>query len=132
MFEQLKLPGDMLETIKSLYEKTKKHDPHLTEHIFLQVIIDQWLKLYNDSINHEQVHKDKTVLKNDLKMAIQFSGKTQRQIAQETGINYTHLSQLIHGKYEPSITIVLLLAKALNYPSMKIDDLFFLEPAPES
>ena len=131
MFEQLELPGDMLETIKSLYENTKKYDPHLTEYIFLQVIIDQWLRLYLSNVNQEQLHKDKIVLKNDLKIAIQLSGKTQRQIAQETGINYTYLSQVIHGKYEPSITVVLLLVKALNYPSIKINELFFLEPAPE-
>ena len=62
MFKQLKLPGDMLETIELLYKQTKKHDPHLTEYLFLQVIIDQWLKLYQANTKQEQFHKDKSNL----------------------------------------------------------------------
>lgn len=132
MFKQLELPVDMTETLKLLYEKTKKHDPHMNELRFLQVIIGQWLELYSPKKQLIPLQKNNVILRNDLKMAIRLCGKTQRQIADETGLNYSYLSQLINGKNEPSISVVLLLMQALNYPPNKINDLFFLESLPEN
>ncbi len=129
MLNYLDLPDDMRKSLQNLYEKTKVHDPQITESRFLQVIIAQWLEMYVVA-KQEPLHKNKAVLHNDLKMAIRISGKTQRQISQETGINYVYLSDVIRGKYEPGIAFVLLLMRALNCPPARLHDLFFLEPVP--
>lgn len=130
LFDDLNLPDDMANTLKIIYERAKKYDHHLSEQRFLQAIISQWLDIYVKTNSVKLRHKDQVTLCNDLKAAIHQSGKTQRQIAQETGINYTYLSQIIHGKYEPSVTMALLLMEALNYPPARIKDLFYLEPVP--
>ncbi len=129
MLNDLDLPDGMRKSLQTLYEKTKAHDPQITESRFLQVIIAQWLEMYATT-KQEPLHKNNVVLRNDLKMAIRISGKTQRQISQETGINYVYLSDVLRGKYEPGITFVLLLMRSLNCPPARLHDLFFLEPVP--
>lgn len=89
----------------------------------------EWLEPYKRSPDAPLATREKLVLKNNLKKAVELSGKSQNRIAKEIGINRVYLSQIISGKYEPTITVVLLLARATEYPVEKIKDLFYLEPA---
>lgn len=131
MFERFGLPQDMVETLSILYNKAKEFNPKLTEDIFIENIFKQWLKPYKTSEDQKMLNRKSVVLKNDLKMAILLSDKNQKEVAKKVGISPTYLSQIIGGKSDPTITVVLLLANALNYPPWKINELFFLEPVAE-
>lgn len=130
MLNQLELPSDMAESLDIVFQQTKKLDSNLTDKRFLQAIIAQWLEQYAQGQEYKLLQKDKVALRNKLKLAIKASGKTQRQIAKETGINYVYLSEVINGKYEPGITVVLLLMRALRIAPARIEKLFYLEPIP--
>lgn len=122
----------MYNTLQELYCKAKKLDPYLTEDRFTQVIIIHWLSQYGNNYNTQKAifKKDSVILRNNLKTAIKSSGKTQRQVASEIGINHVYLSEVIHGKYEPGITVALLLYRALYYSPAQMEKLFYLQPVP--
>jgi len=126
MLDQVKMSQDMREALQVIFDKAKHYDPKLDEDIFLQVIIKQWLDQYRLA-SGDILKRDEVVLKNDLKMAFLLSGQNQKQTAAAIGVHRSYLSQIISGDYEPSITLVLLLIRALNWPASKITDLFFLE-----
>ena len=118
----------MKDAIIYIYNEAKKRDPSLTKSRFFQVIISQWMELYLQNKKLPELDKSNVKLYNNLKSVIKVSGKTQRDIANEIGLNDTYLSHIIRGKYDPSITIVLLLMQALDYPLAKLNDVFYLEP----
>jgi len=131
MFNCFNLPEGMRDVLILIYSESKKHDSSLTEDGFIQVIFSQWLEMYlknNGQANRQS--KNNATLQNNLKAAIKASGKTQQDVSKEIGLNNTYLSQLIHGKYDPTITVVLLLMQALNYPPAKLNNLFYLKPVP--
>lgn len=131
MLDKLNLPNDLTNTLKIILNKCKEFDPHINEEKFIEIIFKQWLEQYKLPQQNKKIYKKNQVkLKNDLKMTIVCSDKTQKQIAEEIGINYSYLNQIINGVNEPSITLVLLLIQTLNYPPQKITELFFLEPIP--
>lgn len=126
-FDNLNLPADMAETLEAIYSKAKEINPKLTKELFIQRIVSEWLEPYR--IKRKTIQPKNSVrLKNSLKQAIMLCGKSQSQIARETGISRSYLSQIINGKNEPSLTTALLIAEAVNYPPEKFKDLFFLEP----
>ena len=128
MIDNIDLPESMKDAIIYIYNEAKKRDPSLTESRFFQVIISQWMELYLQNKKLSELNKNNVKLYNNLKSVIKVSGKTQRDIANEIGLNDTYLSHIIRGKYDPSITIVLLLMQALDYPLAKLNDVFYLEP----
>ena len=128
MIDNLDLPESMKDTLIHIYNEAKKRDLNLTESRFFQVIISQWMELYLQNKKLPELDKSNVKLYNNLKSVIKVSGKTQRDIANEIGLNDTYLSHIIRGKYDPSITIVLLLMQALDYPLAKLNDVFYLEP----
>lgn len=132
IFEILGLPIDACKTLQKLYFKAKKLDPHLTEQRFTQAIITHWLNQYSIKYGNQNMtfKKDGVILRNNIKTAIRSSGKTQRQVASEIGINHVYLSEIIHGKYEPGITVALLLYRALYHSPAQIEKLFYLQPVP--
>jgi len=128
LIDNIDLPESMKDAIIYIYNEAKKRDPSLTESRFFQVIISQWMELYLQNKKLSELNKNNVKLYNNLKSVIKVSGKTQRDIANEIGLNDTYLSHIIRGKYDPSITIVLLLMQALDYPLAKLNDVFYLEP----
>ena len=129
MFRQLELPSDMVEILNTIYGKARKIDPWLTEKLFIQQIVDDWLKPYNRDIEPDKPVTKRTVrLRNSLKDAMKLSGKTQAQLALETGINRAYISQIANGHHEPTVTAAVLLAKATG---CSVDDLFYIEPTEE-
>lgn len=128
-FRHIQLPLDLIETLDAIYKKARKQNPYLNESIFIERIIREWLEPFKRENNQSLLPKNKVVLRNNLKAAIRFSGKTQTEVAQEIGINRAYLSQIISGKYEPSITFAFLLAESVQYPPERIKDLFYLNPA---
>lgn len=127
--DSIKLPSDLIETLKAVHQKAKRIDPNLTEEQFLEQIFREWLEPYKRERKFGGLKRNSVRLKNNLKTALKLAGKTQAELARETGINKVHLSRIINGKYEPSITVALILADALRYPPEKIKDLFYLVPA---
>jgi len=129
MFKQLDLPPDMTEILSVIYEKALKLNPGLTEKLFIQQIIDDWLEPFNRyKESGKPTTKGRAKLKNSLKDAMKLSGKTQAQLALETGINRAYISQIANGHHEPTITAAILLAKTTG---CSVDDLFYLEPTEE-
>jgi len=128
-FSRVNLPSDMIETLEAIFQKVRAQNPKVTESLFLESIIREWLEPYRRDKDRVTLPRSKVRLKNNLRHAIKLSGKSQAAIAKEIGVNRPYLSQIINGKYEPSVTIALLLAEALGYPLEKFKDLFFLEPA---
>lgn len=128
-FSKINLPPDMIETLNKIYINAKEKNPNLTESSFVEYIIAQWLEQFEIKQEAETIPKDKALLKNNIKTAIKYSDKSQKQIAHEVGINPSYLSQIVSGKYDPSIKVVLLLLQALNYPPSKVGELFHLDPA---
>lgn len=126
---KINLPKDMYGTLMDVYNEAKKYDASLTEELFYKTMIKQFLYLYRNK-EFKELNKNNVKLKNNLKLAIQMSGKTQVEVSKNIGISKTHLSQIINGVSEPSITIVLLIANRINYPTVKLNDLFFLESIP--
>jgi len=125
------LPHELTEIFDAVYKKLKTYDKELSESMLLEYIINQWLEPYERKESGEEMHRGKARLKNNLKQAIKLSGKTRIQLAREIGVNRVYLGQVVNGKCDPSITLALLLAKALNYPPGKIDELFYIEPVSE-
>ena len=125
---KVELLPDMLETLSEIFEKTKKNYPELNESMFFRQILMEWLEPYKQNKSSFTLARQKVVLKNRLKEAIQQCGKSNIQIAKEIGVNRVYISQIISGRYDPSITIILLLAESIGYPLEKLNDLFYLEP----
>ena len=129
MFKQLDLPPDITEILTVIFRKAKKLNSELTEKLFIQQIIDDWLEPFNYYKEPGKPATKRTIkLKNSLKDAMKLSGKTQAQLALETGINRAYISQITNGHHEPTITAAILLAKATG---CNADDLFYIEPAEE-
>lgn len=129
---ELELSEGMKQTLELLYQRAKEYNPRLTREELVLTIVSQWLDCYRlNTDSRPPLTKQQAKLKTDLKMAIVLSGKNQKQIAQEIGICHTYLNQVVNGKSEPSISIALLIARALNYPPSKLGELFYLEPAAE-
>lgn len=125
-FANIKLPADMIDTIEQVYVAAKRKNPNINESKFFEKIFSHWLNQFEKST--EVLSREKVVLKNNLKQAFKISSKSQKQIADEIGVSRTYLSQVANSKYEPSITLALLLLRALDYPPSKIGELFYLEP----
>lgn len=49
-----------------------------------------------------------------LRIAVASSGRTQREIAEEVGINETRLSQIVNGHWNPDADLRARLAEAVN------------------
>ena len=128
MFRQLDLPPDMVEILTVIYQKARKLNPGLTEKLFIQQIIDDWLEPYNCNRTYQVTSKRKAKLKNELKEAMKLSGKTQTQLSLETGINRAYISQIANGHHDPTVTAAILLAKATG---CNTDDLLYIEPTEE-
>ena len=129
--EKVRLPKDIEDILDVLYSKALIHNPELNESVFMECIISEWLEPYLRDRSQSSMQRKNVVLKNDLENAIKHSGKTQKQVAQKTGLNTTYLNRVIKGKYEPSVTVALLLMDSISYPSSKINELFYLEPVYE-
>lgn len=131
-FETVNLPVDIDEILTAIYKKAQKHNLELDKDTFLRQIIMEWLEPYERSENQNNLTltRNRAVLKNNLKQAIKLYNKSITQVAKEIGVNRVYLSQIISGRYEPSVTVVLLLVYYLGCPVEKIKDLFYLEPAP--
>lgn len=124
---KIELPNDVDETLQEIFKRAKKLNPSMTKQLFLTGIITMWLDPYIQT-NKRVLPKDKVVLKNDLKAAIELSGKTQAQVAREIGLNRSYLGQVVRGNYDPSVTLALLILQSINYPTEKFKDVFSLEP----
>lgn len=122
------LPLELAETLAAIYRKVRILDPDLTESVFLERILDEWLNPYKRLANATIRQKGGVVLKSKLQEILTISGKTKSQLARETGINRTYLGYVFKGESEPSITVALLLLEALQYPKEKFTDVFYLEP----
>lgn len=129
-FSQVEIPKDMEEVLNVIYLKAKKHNPELTESLFLQRIFEEWLDPYKrDSTNISRSSKTKVVLRNRLKQAFSIYGKTQIQIAKEVGIDRSYLSQIVNSApHDLSVKIAFLIADSIGYPKEKFRELFYLEP----
>lgn len=127
-FKTVNLPDDIAETLSAIYKKAKRHNQELDKDTFLRQIIMEWLEPFQRSIDRVTVTRGEAILRNRLYEAIKISGKSQAQIAREIGVNRSYISELIKGKYDPSITVAYLLAASLGYPAERIKDLFYLEP----
>lgn len=125
-FKNIQLPDDMIETLEAIYKKARRVNPELTESLFLQRIIDRWLESYRRKKRGTTIKKNQCVLKNRIKDAVKLNRTTIKEIATETGINRTYLGEVAAGHSEPTITVAMLIAGALNE---NLTDLFFLEPA---
>ena len=128
-FDYLNISKETTETLKAIYGNVKKHNQDITETLFIEHIIANWLEPYKRTEECPAFPKDKAILNNNLKQAIKLTGKTQIQVATEIGVNPKYLGHVINRRCEPSITLALLLAKSLRYPPEKINDLFYLEAA---
>lgn len=130
MIKQLDLPHNVLEVLKRIYCSAREHNPRLTEADLIGHIVTKWMEGYCMD-EPGGMTKDRAKIKNDLKVAIALSGKTQKQIAQEIGMCNTYLNRIMKGKSEPSISIAYLIAGALGYPPWKVHELFYLVPSEE-
>jgi DNA-binding XRE family transcriptional regulator len=117
------LPGE----IKNVFDRAKTLDPSLNEQDFLTQITLEWLECYR--VRPVSLPKDKVELCNNLKKIIESSGRQQKEIAKTIGINPSYLSDIVRGKYDPSIKIVLLLMEILSFPPAKLHEMFYLTPA---
>ena len=127
MFERVNLPVDMAETLAAIFIKAKRINPVLTEEEFIERALKEWLKPYKRDKIKVTLRKN-VVLRNRLKNAIQFCGKSQTQLAQEVGVSRTYLGHVISGKCEPSVTLAILITDAIGYPLEKLHEVFYLEP----
>lgn len=130
MFDFLKLSPELQGTLEAIYRQTVVYRPHLSSEEFIQIIIKDWLNSYRTR-SIDGLQRNNVKLKNNLKSILTLRGKSQRQLARETGLNVSYLSGLINGKYEPSITVAYLIANALGYGPSRIGELFWLELADE-
>lgn len=130
MFDFLKLSPELQGTLETIYRQTVVYRPHLSSEEFIQIIIKDWLNSYRTR-SIDGLQRNNVKLKNNLKSILTLRGKSQRQLARETGLNVSYLSGLINGKYEPSITVAYLIANALGYGPSRIGELFWLELADE-
>jgi len=127
MFEYVKLPVDMAETLTAIFTKAKKVNPEITEEEFIERALKEWLKPYKRA-ECKPVPRNSVALRNRLKNAIQFCGKSQTQLAKEVGVSRTYLGHVISGKCEPSVALALLITEAIGYPLEKLHEVFYLEP----
>lgn len=127
MFDFNELDPEIKRTLELAYRQAVVYNPKLSPERFLENIIKQWLDIYRTGNYIEGLKRNKVKLRNNLKVLLALKGKSQRQLAKETGINPSYLSGLINEKYEPSITIVYLIANALGYSPNRIGELFWLE-----
>lgn len=128
MFNSVKLAEDVAGVLTEIYDKAKRLNPTLTPEMFVNNIIRDWLEPYKETEGIVTT-KDSVTLRNNLKQAVELSGKTRTQIAKETGLNRHHLGRLINrGEGDTSIKTAILLAQALNYPTEKLIDLFYIDP----
>lgn len=108
-----------------IYEKLKRMHPEFNESLFMELVITEWAEPYKIKENNFEIYtKDDVILKNYLKKAFEMNGRSQIEVSKEIGINRVYLNEIINEKSEPSITIGLLLEKALGFP---IKDLFYLK-----
>lgn len=114
--------------IYQVFDRMKVLEPNLSEEEFFQLIAAEWLECYR-SCSGLQLPKNRVVLRNNLKAYITASGKKQKDIAQAIGVHPSYLSEVISGRYDPSIKVVLLLLDILDIPPAKLHDVFYLEPA---
>jgi putative transcriptional regulator len=63
-------------------------------------------------------------VKNRLKEIIDERGIKQVWLAEQVGISYKTLSNIIGGRYNTSLDVALKIADVLN---VKVDDIFYLE-----
>ncbi|WP_035269702.1 helix-turn-helix transcriptional regulator [Desulfitibacter alkalitolerans] len=131
MLSAIKLPEEMLDALRVIYKKSKKYNPELTEEDFISIIVGQWLETYKAKNEQRSLTKDNLSLRNELKEAIKISGKSQRQIAKETGISHVYISQLTKEEYDPSVKVAFLIMKSIGYPLHMINKLFYLVPRQE-
>ena len=128
---EVNLPDSIIDSLDEIYKKLKKQIPSLTKDDIFTHIIGEWLEQYKHNLSRSVKTKNEVVLRNNLREAIKLSRKTQAQIADELGINRTYLNHVIKGRCEPSITLALLLADAVNCSHGKLDSLFYIKPAKE-
>ena len=127
MFERVNLPVDMAETLAAIFTKVKKINPEITEGEFIERALKEWLEPYKrDSI--KTTSRKNVVLRNRLKNAVQFCGKSQTQLAKDVGVSRTYLGHVISGKCEPSVALAILITDAIGYPLEKLHEVFYLEP----
>lgn len=120
----IELPVEMIDILSAIYNRARKTNPELTESIFMQRIVDDWLKGYSRETT--LTTKKNVVLQNRIKKAIEVNKKNITEVARTIGIDRVHLSNIINRKSEPSVTIALLLEEALD---SQLQYLFFLEQA---
>lgn len=118
---------DMLEILEAVYKKLNKIEPDINESKFFERIFDEWLEPYKRDKKTNTVQRKEAVLKNKLETAFNLCGKSKAQVAREIGVNRVYLSQVIKGKYEPSVKVAFLIAESLGYPPERIKELFYLE-----
>ena len=123
MLNKLNLPPDIIEVLTAIHKKAKALNPELTEELFLHQIIDDWLKPLRRTRNHRPITKSNIVVKNRIKEAVKLSGKTQEQVAKETGVSRSYLNQLLNGHYDTTITTAMLMARATH---CTLDELFYI------
>lgn len=115
----------MAEILDEIFQDAKKLNPSLTKRNFFDSIVGDWLKLFwKPDTNYK---KDKVILKNRVKDALKFCGKSQTQVAKEMGISRCYLGHVVRGNSEPSLVTALLLLQTLNLPPARVGDIFFLE-----
>jgi len=120
VLNSLNLPPDVIEVLTAIHKKAKALNPELTEELFLHQIIDDWLKPLKRS-KDRYISKGEVKVKNRIKEAIKLCGKTQEQVAKETGISRSYLNQLVNGHYDTTITTAVSLAIATG---TTLDELF--------
>jgi len=125
-FEQVFFPPDVAETLSAIYRRAVKLNPGLDKEIFLREIIIDWLNQYELAESLPVLTKSKVCLRNNLKQALRFCDKTITEVAATVGIDRVHLSHIVNGKSDPSVTVALLLERALS--PLKLKDIFYLEP----
>jgi len=121
-----KLPAELVDMLDWIYLKAKKSNPALTEELFWEMIVRKYLETYR--VNPSPLSKNQAELRTRIKEALKLRGKTQEQVSKEIGVNRAYLNHVINGRYEPSISLALLLSRSLG---LSVEDLFYLEPVPE-
>ncbi|HBC95086.1 MAG TPA: hypothetical protein DCZ10_19890 [Pelotomaculum sp.] len=122
---EVKLPPETVTVLKAIYDKAREYNPDLSINVFFQQIINDWLELFKRKKDFTIISKEKVVLKNRVNQTIKRSFKTQTQISKETGLSRTYINQVANGRYEPSISVALLLANATN---CSVEEMFYFEP----
>ncbi|AEG58992.1 helix-turn-helix transcriptional regulator [Desulforamulus ruminis] len=130
-FSLIKIPKDMEEVLNIIYLKAKKLNPGLTESLFLQRILEEWLEPYKrETSGSNQLPRSKVVLRNKVKAALEFYGKAQKQVARDVGIDRSYLCQIANNApHDLSVKIAFLIADSIGYPKEKFRELFYLESA---